>query len=1027
MATEEEIKLRVLAPWLSALGIPPDRLKAETSFRLQLGRHAYTKKGDEAATAGGRLDLLVTNDLDEPLFILECKRPGDALSPEDVDQGISYARLLPRIAPFVVVSSGCETRLYDSITRAELTQIQVPGRWSDWQRGTALAGADDVALRAEALEQFISYAPANLRNFCAAQVAARMATLLSAGPAGTGLYLPGAFLARSNIVGAFDRFMASEATAFVLDGESGHGKTSELCALAERLADSGHLVLFFRAADLWGSVFERLAEEFNWSFSDQGTPVHICKRLARLAERCDRTAVVVVDGIDEYPSGDAPQQFGDLAYRFHQLGPRLKLAVSLKTYEWPRFAETRGAMSCLRSHTFLPEPPEPAEGPGRTPRPSTSVTVAKFNPDEARTALDRYRSAFRFTGNPSRELQAAMVDPFLMRLVSEAFAGRELPSSLGTPDLLATYVTRKLSALPPGQVSTARRGLTQVAQRALESGSSTVDVSVGDVPEALAAAITSGILGTSTDARGRQAVSFTFDRLRDYWIAYHVLQLDRIPLAALEGHACKLAGSSLGRSVLQQFVGHEPRESDRHGGLHPALCAAVKCVAATYNKLRAQLGRKLQERTLPGLPVGPVTVAYGLYPRGMWVFGFAPGPAGNAGALILLPDLWDMQDGAAAKKNPCRGTVRSQPIWAMLEDPERFAADLVLESLKQVAAGGGLDEGSSELVCVEKVYAIAAAKRADLGLQPCRSGRTSGRSYGIDLGVLQTEALRRRVHAYYASHQGPYHDHRGVPLARAARLKLETEARERALAGERIRWAYGNAPGPFWALEDALDDLEALGRPRITHHLPPPDRDAGSPEGHSESLQWCYSDETLRRVIKALLLGVEREGVALVRANFGLMAKGLLRDENGPELMIVHLDRRRLKAGIHGDDAEVRWSRCPAGVSDVLVFFDDDDPFRCPVDGSHWRHVVNVDGRAVVVEGFSVSGFDDFVGGRCRVPIGWKGGGETYGAPLRALIYSRIARALDALLPHDVLASCGVLEAAAGGEGGLSAQRDNPP
>ena len=97
-------------PRLGAAGI-----KHQIEFSIRLGHATITAKGRESWIRRGRADILLTID-SKPLAILELKKRGVALTTDDGEQGISYARLLPIMAPFVVVTNGNETRIIETFS-----------------------------------------------------------------------------------------------------------------------------------------------------------------------------------------------------------------------------------------------------------------------------------------------------------------------------------------------------------------------------------------------------------------------------------------------------------------------------------------------------------------------------------------------------------------------------------------------------------------------------------------------------------------------------------------------------------------------------------------------------------------------------------------------------------------------------------------------------------------------------------------------------------------------------------------------
>jgi hypothetical protein len=176
--SEADTDVRVVMPYLAALGLAPEQVRAQRTFTLRLGRQMIVNEGTHRKTVGGRADYVITRLADgRPLFVIELKAPGETLTDADRDQGVSYARLLEQIAPFVVVTNGGESRLYDAITGERLSDAGLSTESAFYRDGFRLATEKDIELRGEALQHFLGYSAENVRRFCAAQRAQRMAGL----------------------------------------------------------------------------------------------------------------------------------------------------------------------------------------------------------------------------------------------------------------------------------------------------------------------------------------------------------------------------------------------------------------------------------------------------------------------------------------------------------------------------------------------------------------------------------------------------------------------------------------------------------------------------------------------------------------------------------------------------------------------------------------------------------------------------------------------------------------------------------
>lgn len=243
IASEEDVRSRILVPFLKALGLGPNNIRTELGFRIRLGRNVIRVGADHsAAVVSGRADVLVVDDQGRNLFIVELKASDQKLTPADRDQGISYARLLDQIAPFVLVTNGIDQELYDTITKERINIEAFPEASSFWTSGCDPNSVTDLNVRYEALRHFLGYSVQHVRMFSTAQQQSRMRTVRGA-IGESSKYLPEVYIPRKKIRGAFQRFLRSNSITFALVGESGVGKTNELCALAEESGE--HAVAVF--------------------------------------------------------------------------------------------------------------------------------------------------------------------------------------------------------------------------------------------------------------------------------------------------------------------------------------------------------------------------------------------------------------------------------------------------------------------------------------------------------------------------------------------------------------------------------------------------------------------------------------------------------------------------------------------------------------------------------------------------------------------------------------------------------------
>jgi hypothetical protein len=214
---EEEIRSKILLPFLKDLGFELTEISLEDRFTIRLGKSKHKV---------GRSDILCKRD-GRNLFVIELKNDSVTINQRDIDQGISYARLLPdNMAPFTIVSNGVTIRIFDSITREELTNNKISEQSEYWKSGFTLSSEIDLKIRYEALTSFVSFSPENLKVFCEHQVNDRMGTIVGSIDNPYAKFVKELYVERVSLQKEFNNFLQSDCKVFGVVGEAGVGKTS---------------------------------------------------------------------------------------------------------------------------------------------------------------------------------------------------------------------------------------------------------------------------------------------------------------------------------------------------------------------------------------------------------------------------------------------------------------------------------------------------------------------------------------------------------------------------------------------------------------------------------------------------------------------------------------------------------------------------------------------------------------------------------------------------------------------------------
>src|SRR5215469_10752426 len=149
--SEEDVRTKVVTAWLADHSFGPSDIFVEYSFEIQLGRKILpigSEKCDRALSQvfRSRAGILVRSCGGRNLLIVEVKAPDEPLDENAREQGICYAHLLRKggIAPFVVLTNGRETKIYDGISEELINDRTIP-----LSRSRVKAG---FLVRAEALQ-----------------------------------------------------------------------------------------------------------------------------------------------------------------------------------------------------------------------------------------------------------------------------------------------------------------------------------------------------------------------------------------------------------------------------------------------------------------------------------------------------------------------------------------------------------------------------------------------------------------------------------------------------------------------------------------------------------------------------------------------------------------------------------------------------------------------------------------------------------------------------------------------------------
>ena len=320
---EEDIRGKVLLPYLKDLGFDYSEISLEKAFTIRLGKSKH---------ATGRSDILCKRN-GRNLFVVELKNDSKGISQDDIDQGISYARSLEdNIAPFTIITNGRTTKIYDSVSKEELTGLKISKQSEFWKNDFSLSTDEELRIRFEALRNFIALSPENLKQFCESQVRDRMGPIIGGIDKPYSKFIKDLYIQRESLLSSFTSFLKSDASVFGIVGAAGVGKTSAMCSLALQSLEES-FVFFYNAAILNKSPLEHIVHDLNGLFSSKNESDVILKKLDELGRSISKDVFIFIDGIDESTDSRIFFELSEIALTVRLL-ERVKLCISCKSNIW---------------------------------------------------------------------------------------------------------------------------------------------------------------------------------------------------------------------------------------------------------------------------------------------------------------------------------------------------------------------------------------------------------------------------------------------------------------------------------------------------------------------------------------------------------------------------------------------------------------------------------------------------------------------------------------------------------------------
>lgn len=628
---EENVKLRVLT-LLKSWGFEPNELKLEESFTLKFGKNAVKidslKPIEESHP---RADILVTKD-DKNLFIFELKASTIKINDDDIFQGISYARLTRQITPYVIITNGIDTRIFNTYNDEELKSNDKDVTVKIKELNYSLSLDIDIQdLQYQATKYLIGMSPQNLAIFCNQQIESRMDTLRGKNVDSDEKYITELYVKRERVYDEFEEFLKSDKTCFSIVGESGSGKTNLICDLALEYASEEEpncLSYFYSCHELYNDILTNIKEDFNLNFLQQHSEEQIIKKLSDISEK---KTIIFFDAVDEKNDTDFSLEFNNFVRIAKDKG--IKICFTCKDLELERFIKNRDKSTLLAKHTYSYKIDS-----GNT---AVSFSLDNFSDDEYELIKAQYIEKYNLNNVP-RELDYELRNGFMLRIFSEVHKNNREYQSHNMIEVMEEYLNQKLSKINKnkGDKEKALNTLVETGRHIWEN-SLGKDINLFPISYRLSDRISETKLKENMGLRfdeiispelfeykilqrkqedGDSYVSFYYTRFRDFIIGFRYLKINAMVDEEFKEKISNFYSSNIGISIIQWYYNFASKGHKEI--IEQYFIGKILIFINEYNRLIDKYFKEIKSAIIPnaiekigiGFVKEPTSPSYFLYP-----------------------------------------------------------------------------------------------------------------------------------------------------------------------------------------------------------------------------------------------------------------------------------------------------------------------------------------------------------------------------------------------------------------------------
>ncbi len=732
--SEEDVKIKIVIPYLLDLGFISEELELETNFHLKFGKSVIPIGAKKPKTeANARLDILVkyqgTN-----ICVFEVKRDSVVISADDIAQAVSYGSLVKPTVPFCIVTNGENSVIVDTISG-------IPFDGKDIEKykvnGYKVVLPEEVYY--ERIKHFLGYSKENLLKFCEMQVSQYIKPLKGSKEKKNNKYIPEIYEPSEIITDAVNDFLGNDSSSsFVLVAKSGMGKTCWACSTAEKLLDMGIPILFYPSKDVKDGIFEAIIEDLNWELSPQLDVVQGMRRFFDIFN--DATVCIVLDGLDELGV--------DLAYELTEKFLRrienrnVKLLTTCKTEIWPDLQMIDGTPSRLAEVAF-----------------KRGISIDVIDDVQFFKLIEKYRQFYHFNGIFQQEvIEDCKRNLFLLRIMFEVAEEENFQHlSYSSAVFFQKYYKRVISKnFEKAQQESTQNILCQLAKLLFEKNCDYVDMqdvrkylglnALESLPEKL---FLINVLDRRSGAHFDE-VGFYFQRFRDYITAFYVCKWQNVSPEQFKEQVFKsflFTGVRLNVLELYYTLADECHKRVLDNMLYDKALGYVEFYENLLNTFLLPLKEEFKPYTCDEIGI----VGYfDIIGKNMLMHGFRSISKSDP-KVILIPASgrdWQNHDDRASELGANAGLHMAFPscFTQNMNIAKCVIKDEIIDQIKMIIARGNLDETQSITLLSEKLFAIGCIDYPNfVGADPKFNGVTIK---GFALGKLKEGVLVKRAHRF---------------------------------------------------------------------------------------------------------------------------------------------------------------------------------------------------------------------------------------------------------------------------------------